>query len=72
MFSCGQFGHLAKTCPKKNVYPLNKPVVSKAEVQKPIDVCLSNRCDQVTAVEIPTSEVDIKESVNSYVQGSWY
>ena len=65
-FSCGQFGHLAKTCPKKNVYPLNKPVVSKAEVQKPIDVCLSNRCDQVTAVEIPTSEVDIKESVNSY------
>ena len=29
-------------------------------------MCLSNRCDQVTAVEVSTSEVDIKESVNSY------
>ena len=31
-FSCGGFGHLAKTCQKKSVCPFNQPVVSSAEV----------------------------------------
>ena len=31
-FSCGAFGHLAKTCPKKAMYPFSQPVVSSAEV----------------------------------------
>ena len=30
-FFCGQFGHLVKSCPKKTLYPLKQPVVSKAE-----------------------------------------
>ena len=30
-FFCGQFGHLVKSCPKKTLYPLNQPVVSKVE-----------------------------------------
>ena len=31
-FSCGGFGHFAKTCQKKSVYPFSQPVVSSAEV----------------------------------------
>ena len=30
-FTCGGFGHLARTCPKKPLYPLDQPVVSSAE-----------------------------------------
>ena len=31
-FNCGGIGHLAKTCPKRSLYPLDQPVVSSAEV----------------------------------------
>ena len=61
-FSCGQYGHLAKMCPKKTVYPLNQPLVSKAEsVMYP-----SDGCEQVSAAKVSTSEVEVKQCVDRY------
>ena len=64
-FSCGLYGHLAKMCPKKTVYPLNQPVVSEAEVSKSV-MSSSDRCDQLTALRVSTSEVDDKQRVDRH------
>ena len=64
-FSCGQYGHLAKFCPKKTVYPLNKPVVSKAEIHKSI-MYPSDGCEQAAVCKVSTSEVEVKQCVDKY------
>lgn len=68
-FSCGQYGHLARMFPKKTVYPLNQPVVGKAETHKSAK-SRSDRCDQITAVRVSTYEVDDKQCVNNYMVSS--
>lgn len=52
-------------CPKKTVYPLNQPVVSRAGITKS-DMSSSVRCDQVTTSDVSTFEVENKLSVDSY------
>ena len=41
-FTCGSFGHLARTCPKKSLYPLDQPVVSSAEGSHVVTVSQGN------------------------------
>ena len=65
-FTCGQFGHLAKFCPKKSVYPLNQPVVSKADIHK-ATVPASDGCEQALGFEASTSEVEAKQCVDGYM-----
>ena len=62
-FSCGQYGHLARMCPKKTVYPLSQPVVSKAEMHKST-VYASEGCGQTTVLKDSTSEVEVKQGVD--------
>jgi len=64
-FSCGQYGHLAKMCQKKTVYPLNQPVVSKAVTHKSV-ISSTDRCDLVTAFKVFTSEVGNKQCVDKH------
>ena len=44
-------------CPKKTVYPLSQPVVSKAGIDKSV-MPSSDRCDQVTACKVSTSKLE--------------
>ena len=62
-FSCGQYGHLARMCPKKTVYPLSQSVVSKTEIHKST-VYPSEGCGQTAVLKGPTSEVEVQQSVD--------
>ena len=62
-FYCGQFGHLARMCPKKSVYPFNQPVVGKAEIHVST-VCPGKGCGQTAVLKGSTSEVEVKQCVN--------
>ena len=55
-FSCGQYGHLARTCPKKTVYPLIQPVATKAESI----VYPSNGVDKQASLRFPLLKWQLK------------
>ena len=62
-FSCGQFGHLARMCSKKSVYPFSQPVVGKAEIHVST-VCPGEGYGQTAVLKGSTSEVEVKQCVN--------
>ena len=69
-FFCGQFSHLVKSCPKKTLYPLKQPVVSKAERSADSHesggvLIMNDMCHQSTTCEVSTFEVDVKQCVDN-------
>ena len=50
-------------CPKKTVYPLSQPVVSKAGIHKST-VYPSEGCGQAAVLKGSTSEVEVKQCVD--------
>ena len=70
-FTCGGFGHLARTCPKKSLYPLYQPVVSSAEGSHVAESVESrgvkgvgSKCANVTKDQLLALEVLDKQVVN--------
>ena len=65
-FSCGGFGHLAKTCPRKSVYPFNQPVVSSAEVS----CCVAESVESQGVNSMVGACVDSTKSLTPALKGA--